>query len=301
MAPVRRYLRISKYSVLECRIYLDNPSLGQSWLLNPRNPVLPRIVESIRPLVLPKLREERERSKKKSSKKKSIKDVIVHGQFERADMNRPNYDFATVSLLNTSLTDDFEVSMFLTETATRHSLLSKKKHFRDKGLPMMQSNSTKLIDETNHVPVDVDGEQEIAAILREEDSDDDGGNERLSEIPVARPKRRRGTTTSDHHTEESGGSDNAIDLDSDTERPATKRARIPSALGEDASEGEEDDKKKLAMDVSYEGFAIYGRVLCLVVRRRENKTQRLRQDAEGQANMDNWITSTQIPVGEDGP
>ncbi|KAG6055569.1 hypothetical protein E4U17_002876 [Claviceps sp. LM77 group G4] len=275
MAPVRRYLRISKYSVLECRIYLDNPSLAQSWLLNPRNPVLPRIVESIRPLVLPKLREERERSKKKSSKKKSIKDVIVQ--------------------------DDFEVSMFLTETATRHSLLSKKKHFRDKGLPMMQSNSTKLIDETNHVPVDVDGEQEIAAILREEDSDDDGGNERLSEIPVARSKRRRDTTTSDHHTEESGGSDNAIDLDSDTERPVTKRARIPSALGEDASEGEEDDKKKLAMDVSYEGFAIYGRVLCLVVRRRENKTQRLRQDAEGQANMDNWITSTQIPVGEDGP
>ncbi|KAG6253017.1 hypothetical protein E4U23_008161 [Claviceps purpurea] len=273
MAPVRRYLRISKYSVLECRIYLDNPSLAQSWLLNPRNPVLPRIVESIRPLVLPKLREERERSKKKSSKKKSIKDVIVQ--------------------------DDFEVSMFLTETATRHSLLSKKKHFRDKGLPMMQSNSTKLIDETNHVPVDVDGEQEIAAILREEDSDDGGGNGRLSEIPVARPKRRRDTTTSDLHTEESGGSDNAIDLDSDTERPVTKRARIPSALGENASEGEEDDKKKLAMDVSYEGFAIYGRVLCLVVRRRENKTQRLRQDAEGQANMDNWITSTQIPVGED--
>ncbi|KAG6228505.1 hypothetical protein E4U26_000966 [Claviceps purpurea] len=273
MAPVRRYLRISKYSVLECRIYLDNPSLAQSWLLNPRNPVLPRIVESIRPLVLPKLREERERSKKKSSKKKSIKDVIVQ--------------------------DAFEVSMFLTETATRHSLLSKKKHFRDKGLPMMQSNSTKLIDETNHVPVDVDGEQEIAAILREEDSDDGGGNGRLSEIPVARPKRRRDTTTSDLHTEESGGSDNAIDLDSDTERPVTKRARIPSALGENASEGEEDDKKKLAMDVSYEGFAIYGRVLCLVVRRRENKTQRLRQDAEGQANMDNWITSTQIPVGED--
>ncbi|KAG5946735.1 hypothetical protein E4U59_003089 [Claviceps monticola] len=275
MAPVRRYLRISKYSVLECRIYLDNPSLAQSWLLNPRNPVLPRIVESIRPLVLPKLREERERSKKKSSKKKSIKDVIVQ--------------------------DDFEVSMFLTETATRHSLLSKKKHFRDKGLPIMQSNSTKLIDETNHVPVDVDGEQEIAAILRDEDSDDGGGNERLSEIPVARPKRRRDMATSDIHTEESGGSDNTIDLDSDTERPVTKRARIPSALGEEASEGEEDDKKKLAMDVSYEGFAIYGRVLCLVVRRRENKTQRLRQDAEGQANMDNWITSTQIPVGGDVP
>lgn len=80
MAPVRRYLRISKYSVLECRIYLDNPALAQSWLLNPRNPILPKVIESIRPLVLPKLREERERIKKKS-KKKTVKDVIVTGNF----------------------------------------------------------------------------------------------------------------------------------------------------------------------------------------------------------------------------
>jgi len=82
MAPVRRYLRITKYSVLECRIYLDNPALAQSWLLNPRDPVLPRVIESIRPLVLPKLREEkeRERAKKKSSKKKNVKDVIVQGE-----------------------------------------------------------------------------------------------------------------------------------------------------------------------------------------------------------------------------
>jgi hypothetical protein len=83
MAPLRRYLRISKYSVLECRIYLDNPALAHSWLLNPRDPILPKVIESIRPLVLPKLREERERerNKKKSSKKKTVKDVIVEGVF----------------------------------------------------------------------------------------------------------------------------------------------------------------------------------------------------------------------------
>lgn len=79
MAPIRRYLRISKYSVLECRIYLDNPALAHSWLLNPRNPILPRVIETIRPLVLPKLREERERSKKKSSKKKAVKDTVAGG------------------------------------------------------------------------------------------------------------------------------------------------------------------------------------------------------------------------------
>jgi hypothetical protein len=80
MAPIRRYLRITKYSVLECRIYLDNPALAQTWLLNPRNPILPKVIESVRPLVLPKLREEKERARKRSTRKKNIKDVVVEGK-----------------------------------------------------------------------------------------------------------------------------------------------------------------------------------------------------------------------------
>jgi hypothetical protein len=81
MAPIRRYLRITKYSVLECRIYLDNPALSQSWLLNPTNPVLPRVIDAVRPLVLPKLLEEkeRERNRKKGAKRRNIKDVVTEG------------------------------------------------------------------------------------------------------------------------------------------------------------------------------------------------------------------------------
>ena len=77
MAPIRRYLRISKYSVLECRIFLENPS-DTRWLLDSRDPVLPRIFNTIKPLVLPKLREENERAlaKKKSN---PVKDVLVEG------------------------------------------------------------------------------------------------------------------------------------------------------------------------------------------------------------------------------
>ena len=82
MAPIRRYLRITKYSVLECRIYLDNPALVDSWFLNARNPILPRVIESVRPLILPKLQEEKERSKAKGKKtSKGIKDVVVEGLF----------------------------------------------------------------------------------------------------------------------------------------------------------------------------------------------------------------------------
>jgi len=82
MAPIRRYLRITRYSVLEVRVYLDNPALAQSWLLNSRDPVLPRVIDSIRPLVLPKLREENENAKRNGNKKKKgVRDVVVQGVF----------------------------------------------------------------------------------------------------------------------------------------------------------------------------------------------------------------------------
>lgn len=84
MAPVRRYLRITKHSVLEVRIYLDRPADADAWLLKRDNPALPRIIQAVRPLVLPKLREENERGKGKGSaksKKKGVKDVVVEGPY----------------------------------------------------------------------------------------------------------------------------------------------------------------------------------------------------------------------------
>lgn len=78
MAPIRRYLRITKYSVLEVRIYLHKPS-DAAWLLSSRDDVLPRIIQEVRPKVLPKLREENESAKKKGKKKKGIKDVASQG------------------------------------------------------------------------------------------------------------------------------------------------------------------------------------------------------------------------------
>jgi hypothetical protein len=79
MAPIRRYVRISKYSVLECRIFLENPADAPRWLLNAQDPALARVFEAVRPLILPKLREENERAKGKGKKKKSVKDVVKGG------------------------------------------------------------------------------------------------------------------------------------------------------------------------------------------------------------------------------
>lgn len=83
MAPLRRYLRITKHSVLEVRIYLDRPADAEAWLLKGDDPALPRVIQAVRPLVLPKLREENERGKGKGgarAKKKGVKDVVVEGQ-----------------------------------------------------------------------------------------------------------------------------------------------------------------------------------------------------------------------------
>ncbi|KAI0456319.1 hypothetical protein F5B21DRAFT_158289 [Xylaria acuta] len=332
MAPIRRYLRITKYSVLECRIYLDNPGLAHTWLLNSRKPVLPRVVESVRPYVLPKLREERERSRKRSTKKKGIKDVVVE--------------------------DDFEVSIFLTETSTRHSLVTKHKHFHDTTQTKLKSNSGRLIAETNDAPIDLDMGTDSSLVIRREESEEDDATVALAAIPaiddpapsdgMRRPKRARSSTDVGADADADagmgaghvvGGHDNQFEVISDDDDaredddglfvqsptsespgpPPAKRQRPAPA----ASEGEDDDKKKLAMDISYEGFSIYGRVLCLVVKRRDgsdadlaerganasaaavsgsgNSRAKAGSRGRGQAMMENFIISTQIPAGTDVP
>ncbi|TAQ90846.1 hypothetical protein B7494_g854 [Chlorociboria aeruginascens] len=275
MAPIRRYLRITKYSVLECRIYLDNPSLAESWLLNSRDPILPHVIESVRPLVLPKLREENERSKAKG-KKRGVKDVVIK--------------------------DDFEVSIFLTEMSTRHSLLSKQKHFREKSTAGLKSNSRKLTGGAyDDAPVEL---EDIPALGREDSDDEDVV---LDEVPVAPAPAP------------AAAGDDTVDslfVDEDEPRPA-KRSRVGSGDGlSQLAEGFEplskrrrkdmehtDDEKKMTIDTSYDGFSIYGRVLCLVVKRRDRKGKSVavavaRAEGGGHAMMEDWIVSTQIPRQE---
>ncbi|GAM36935.1 hypothetical protein TCE0_022f06422 [Talaromyces pinophilus] len=231
MAPIRRYLRISKYSVLECRIFLENPSDAR-WLLDTtsRDPVLPRIFNTIKPLVLPKLREENERAlaKKKSN---PVKDVLVE--------------------------DDFEVAIFLRESGTRHSLLTKQKSFGNK--QKMKSNSNKLMGSTAEILVE---------------SDDEGDNERtginMSDIPEVADSEDEG---------------------SDSEK-RTGKAAVPAT--------DNLDDKKLQLTTSYEGFGIWGWVLCLLITRKGQKSRKKVDGgsgaATGQALMEEWIGTQMQPV-----
>ena len=54
----------------------------------------------------------------------------------------------------------------------------------------------------------------------------------------------------------------------------------------------EDDKKKFAIQTSYDGFNIYGKILCLIVRRKGVMKLDTAKNS-GPAMMEDWIASTQ--------
>jgi hypothetical protein len=195
------------------------------------------------------------------------------------------------------LAEDFEVSIFLTETSTRHSLLTKQKHFREPK-KKLQSNSKKLTGDTNDEPIEV---EDGTAILREE-SEENVLN--LNDLP-----------------EIEDDMEDSLFVEEDTGPRRSKRSRAPGASAPPESSQdseslaeplpkrrkdkdvvpveEDDDKKKMAMDTFYDGFSIYGRVLCLVVKRKDKKGKGPAGLTGGQAMMEEWITSTQMPAMPD--
>ncbi|EOD51358.1 hypothetical protein UCRNP2_1844 [Neofusicoccum parvum UCRNP2] len=292
MAPLRRYLRITRHSALEVRIYLDNPAHAETWLLRRNDPALPRIIEAIRPLVLPKLWEEKERSERKGKGKKGVKDVVAG--------------------------DDFEVSIFLTDNSTPHALLTKQKSFHDK--PRIKSSSGKLTGwlaggDTSDKPVDVDaGDQDAPIAIRGEDDDGDAPVA-LADIPEARAetarpskrRRREGSNDELFVNDVSSESEDAFD-----DAPVKRNRKRGQERGKTAADTDElDDKKKMALNTSYDGFSIYGRILCLVVKRKgpvvrsggSSGTAAAQGTASSQQMMEHWV-STQaagnLGVDEDG-
>ncbi|KAK5110278.1 hypothetical protein LTR62_006131 [Meristemomyces frigidus] len=263
MSPIRRYLRITKYSVLEVRIYLEKPS-DASWLLNSRDSVLARVIEEVRPLVLPKLREENENAKKKSSKKqRGIKDVVSR--------------------------DEFEVTIFLTELSTRHSLLTKQKNFSDK--PKLRSTSNKLTGWLNNSdnPINVEDDAKQPEILQEDEHVVE-----LSKIPeVPTSKRKTDEATGDEPLFVSSDDEEFFTTQRERTSKRRKRNTTEAVVEEIASEPEqdEDDKKKLAMKTFYDGFSIYGRILCLLVKRKGKKSQPASAGLGGSQMMEQWVAT----------
>lgn len=137
------------------------------------------------------------------------------------------------------------------------------------------------------MPVEVDQADEVE-IVSEEISET---RPKLLDIPLARysgeplepgSARAEGLLVSDGSHEE----------DSQESRLARRQLHNKGSEPTDF-DGGEDDKKKLKLYTTYDGFSIYGRILCLVVKRRGSAGGKESVRGTGQAMMEEWITSTQ--------
>jgi hypothetical protein len=199
--------------------------------------------------------------------------------------------------------DDFEVSIFLTDLSSRHSVLTKQKIFKDKA--RIQSNSGKLTNwlttGTSDQPVVINEDAADPIVIREED-DDEPIN--LADIPAADQlgKQHKPSARSKHRIgdkEDDGISDRGDSEDSDlfVPEPTTDRSKTRTGVEDQGSDEEPqaDDKKKLGLNTSYDGFSIYGRILCLVVKRRGVRTPAGASGAtSSQAMLENWVSTQAV-------
>jgi hypothetical protein len=169
--------------------------------------------------------------------------------------------------------------------------MTKQKVFKDK--PRIQSNSGKLTNwlttGTSDQPMVINDLVTDPIVVEEED--DDAVN--LADIPEADTSTKRSTRTKRSRIETGNGSESdEIDLfvpETTSKRSKTDATSPTSDELEDVDELQ-DDKKKMGLKTSYEGFSIYGRILCLVVKRRGIR-QSTGAPASSQQMLENWVST----------
>lgn len=186
------------------------------------------------------------------------------------------------------------MSIFLTDLSSRHSVLTKQKNVKD-NKPKIQSNSGKLTGwlttGANEQPVVIAEDQDQPVILRVEDED---GVINLDDIPEAGSesasnKRRR--DVSDEGVSDASDTDDSFEFESVPAPKRTRRAEQADIAMDDAEDAQ-DDKKKPGLNTSYDGFSIYGRILCLVVKRKGPRpTGGSGGSVSSQQMMENWVST----------
>ena len=185
-------------------------------------------------------------------------------------------------------TDEFEVAIFLRESGTRHSILRQYKTF---GVSEGREGNQYEIGGTDTSPIDVTENilEANPAILVESDNESDVN---LQDIPES---TQAGETNS--RSERQRGSQSFANT------PHLPRSTRKRTAGEGLL-GDEDgtDDKKLGIATTYEGFNIWGWVLCLLVTRRGQKARTVKpaSSASGQALLEEWMsTQVQQDIDED--
>jgi hypothetical protein len=154
---------------------------------------------------------------------------------------------------------------------------------------------------TREEPMDLDAAAgvEEGVVIREESQDEENMGLALGDIPpthTAGEEKREKLFVSD--SEDADDSDNSNDGGGfQTQAAPPKRLKPASTLSEPTDS--KDDKKKMGLRTTYDGFRIYGRILCLVVKRKGIVRGRVVEGGGGQAMMETFI-STQIQREEMG-
>lgn len=170
--------------------------------------------------------------------------------------------------------DEFEVAIFLRESRTRHSLLTRQKTFHQPGI---QGGTTTAVEsEKGLVDSAVDsakpGEAEVIIESDEEPELD------LHNIPQA----AEGDSELEEHNYSS-----------------SRRKRGAGAV-QGENEGLGVDEKKLQFSTHYESFNICGWVLCLLITRKGDKARPTGTTEPKQPLMEEWIsTQAQTAIDED--
>lgn len=184
----------------------------------------------------------------------------------------------------------------MTETSSRHAILKKDKRAKSEK-PRLGTTKGRLAGYgTRDVPVEV-GDDVDWPMIREQS--EERVNPPLADIPVARDGPTENASGGSQREEEdplfvSDGSDDE-GLRTGANIPAHEVKAEPTPAGR---ENGDDEKKKLTMETMYDGFTIYGRILCLVVKRRGTARGKDLAGNAGPAMMEEWIASTQAGEGQ---
>jgi hypothetical protein len=193
----------------------------------------------------------------------------------------------------------------LTELSSRHSVLTKQKIFKNKD--RIQSNSGKLTNwlntGTSNQPMIIDDQAAEPILIREEE-DEEAIN--IADIPEAdelreptrrsaQEKRRAETANHDPVSDASDSEDSTLFVPGESTKRKKTRPTPTETDANENSEEVEDDKKKLGLNTSYDGFSIYGRILCLVVKRRGVRTiGGIAAPASSQQMLENWVSTQAV-------
>lgn len=167
--------------------------------------------------------------------------------------------------------DDFEVSMFLTDSSTRHQLLTKTKEFTtSKGKGTLEDwlgPGEAAKGDAVATSIGKEGDREVI-VIREESPDDEFVLANIPSAPLS-------------------AAENGSEVDETMVPQVSARAGA--------------DDKKLAPRTTYDGFSIYGRVLCLVVKRRGGAaTAAAAKHLSSQKMMENWVSTQAAREEPDG-